>query len=199
MGNRTVLDTLKRLYHSAKKEPTQSITYRLPQSLVNKLDTESAKRDISQNVLVRQILGKYVNWDRFADRMDMISAPKTIIGLLCRNLDDKGIDEMVDAIFPAVKDSVTFSKGGYDLKRCIETLEDYMGASGVDSDHRVNGDTHMFIIQHDLGVNWSLFSQRVLLRMFRSFLPEKDLEFQVTDSTVILSVSLGSDFNEHDY
>ena len=73
MGNRTVLDTLKRLYHSAKKEPTQSITYSLPQSLVNKLDTESAKRDISQNVLVRQILGKYVNWDRFADRMDMIS------------------------------------------------------------------------------------------------------------------------------
>jgi len=35
--------------------------------------------------------------------------------------------------------------------------------------------------------------------VFRSFLPDKELDFQTTDSTVILNVSLGSDFNEHDF
>ena len=30
-------------------------------------------------------------------------------------------------------------------------------------------------------------------------MPEKELKFQTTDSTVILNVQLGSDFNEHDY
>ena len=30
-------------------------------------------------------------------------------------------------------------------------------------------------------------------------LPDKELRFQTTDTTVILSVTLGSDFNEHDY
>ncbi len=190
---------LKRQTHTAQKDATQSITYRLSKKLVNELETEAVQRDISQNVLVRQILSKYVRWDRFSGKMGMVSTPKIIMNLLCRELDDKDIDEMVDAVFPVVTDSVMFAKGGYDLKRAIETLEDYMRSSGVNSDHRVNGDVHVFIIQHDLGINWSIFSERVLSRMFRGFLPGKDLEFQTTDSTVILSVALGADFDEHDY
>ena len=54
-------------------------------------------------------------------------------------------------MFPMIKDTVLFIKGGYDLKRCIETLEDYMRASGMNSDHRIEGDIHIFLIQHDLG------------------------------------------------
>ena len=92
-----------------------------------------------------------------------------------------------------------FIKGGYDLKRCIETLEDYMRASGMNSDHRVEGDMHTFLIQHDLGLKWSVFTEQLLTQVFRSFLPEKELKFQTTETTVILYVSLGSDFNEHDY
>jgi hypothetical protein len=39
----------------------------------------------------------------------------------------------------------------------------------------------------------------LLTQIFRNFLPEKELKFQTTNTTVILSVMLGSDFNEHDY
>jgi hypothetical protein len=81
----------------------------------------------------------------------------------------------------------------------VETLEDYMRASGMNSDHRVEGDMHTFLIQHDLGLKWSVFTEQLLTQVFRSFLPEKELKFQTTDNTVILSVSLGLDFNEHDY
>ncbi|MDH3780339.1 MAG: hypothetical protein OES15_05725, partial [Nitrosopumilus sp.] len=83
--------------------------------------------------------------------------------------------------------------------RCVETLEDYMRASGMNSDHRVEGEMHTFLIQHDLGLKWSIFTEQLLTQVFRSFLPEKELKFQTTDNTVILSVSLGLDFNEHDY
>jgi hypothetical protein len=50
-----------------------------------------------------------------------------------------------------------------------------------------------------LGLKWSVFTEQLLTQVFRSFLPEKELKFQTTDNTVILSVSLGLDFNEHDY
>jgi hypothetical protein len=69
----------------------------------------------------------------------------------------------------------------------------------MNSDHRVEGDMHTFLIQHDLGLKWSVFTEQLLTQVFRSFLPEKELKFQTTDNTVILSVSLGLDFNEHDY
>ena len=88
-----------------------------------------------------------------------------------------------------------FIKGGFDLERCIETLEEYMRTSGMNSDHRVNGNLHSFIIQHDLGIKWSVFTEQLLTQIFRNFASDKDLKFQTTDSTVILKVSLDPDFN----
>ena len=188
-----------RQIHTPKKEPTRSITYRLPEKLVLELETESTQRSISQNVLVKQILEKYVQWDRFSNKIGMIPVPKGILESLGVELDGKDIDEIITMIFPMIKDTVLFMKGGYDLKRCVETLEDYMRASGMNSDHRVEGDVHVFLIQHDLGMKWSVFTEQLLTQVFRSFLPDKELKFQTTENTVILSVSLGSDFNEHDY
>lgn len=189
----------KRQIHSQKKDATRSITYRLPEKLVNELETESAQKSISQNVLVKQILEKYVQWDRFSNKIGMIPVPKGILQSLGDELDGKDIDEIITLIFPMIKDTVLFIKGGYDLERCIETLEDYMRASGMNSDHRVDGDVHIFLIQHDLGLKWSVFTEQLLTQVFRNFLPDKELKFQTTDTTVILSVTLGSDFNEHDY
>ena len=191
--------TTKRQIHAPKKESTRSITYRLPEKLVIELETESTQKSISQNVLVKQILEKYVQWDRFSNKIGMIPVPKGILQSLGDELDGKDIDEIITLIFPMIKDTVLFIKGGYDLERCIETLEDYMRASGMNSDHRVEGNVHSFLIQHDLGVKWSVFTEQLLTQVFRNFLPDKELQFQTTDTTVILSVKLGSDFNEHDY
>jgi len=191
--------TPNRQIHSSKKESTRSITYRLPEKLVSELETESTQRGISQNVLVRQILEKYVQWDRFSSKIGMIPVPKGILEALGGELDGKDIDEIIALMFPMIKDTVLFIKGGYDLKRCIETLEDYMRASGMNSDHRVDGNLHSFIIQHELGIKWSVFTEQLLTQIFRNFASDKDLKFQTTDSTVILKVSLGSDFNEHHY
>ena len=191
--------TSKRQIHTQNKDPTRSITYRLPEKLVDELETEATQKKISQNVLVKQILEKYVQWDRFSSHLGMIPVPKGILESLGDELDGQTIDELITLIFPMIKDTVLFNKGGYDLKRCIETLEDYMRASGMNSDHRINGDVHSFLIQHDLGMKWSVFTEQLLSQVFRSFIPDKELKFQTTDSTVILSVSLGSDFNEHDF
>ena len=185
--------------HAPKKDATRSITYRLPEKLVSALETESTQKSISQNVLVKQILEKYVQWDRFSSKIGMIPVPKSIMESLGIEMDRKDVDEIITLIYPMIKDTVMFIKGGYDLKRCIETLEDYMRASGMNSDHRVEGDMHIFLIQHELGMKWSIFTEQLLTQVFHSFMPDLELNFQTTDSTVILSAPLGSDFDEHDF
>jgi hypothetical protein len=182
-----------------KKETTRSITYRLPETLINELDGEARQKKISQNVLVRQILEKYTQWDRYSSKLGMIPVPKEILQTLGDSLDGQDIDEIINVLFPVIKNIVMFIKGGFDLERCIETLEEYMRTSGMNSDHRVDGNLHSFIIQHDLGIKWSVFTEQLLTQIFRNFAADKDLKFQTTDSTVILKVSLGSDFNEHEY
>ena len=182
-----------------KKEITRSITYRLPEKMINELDGEAKQKKISQNVLVKQILERYIQWDRYADKIGMIPVPKEIVQTLGEELDGREIDEIINVVFPMIKNTVMFIKGGYDLERCIETLEDYMRASGMKSDHRVDGNLHSFIIQHDLGMKWSVFTEQLLTQLFRNFASDKDLKFQTTESTVILKVALGSDFDEHHY
>ena len=191
--------TARRKPHPPKKEKTRSITYRLPTKIVDELETEAMQKNISHNVLVKQILEKYVQWERFSDKIGFVPVPKGILNALGDDLDGKDIDEIIKVVQPIIKDTCMFMKGGYDLKRCIETLEDYMRASGMKSDHRIEGNVHHFIVQHDMGQKWSVFTEQLLTEIFRSFLPDKSIKFQTTDSTVITTISLGSDFNEHEY
>lgn len=196
-----VLDTSlpKRKPHPPKKEATRSITYRLPAKIVDELETEAMQKNISQNVLVRQILEKYAKWDRFADKIGMIPIPRGVLEALGKEMTGEDIDGVIQVMAPLIKESVMFMKGKYDLKRCIETLEDYMRASGMNSDHRIEGALHHFIIQHELGMKWSFFAEQLLKEIFHEFLPNKNLKCQTSEKTVIATIELGSDFSEHDY
>ena len=189
----------KKITDSKKKEKTRTTTYRLPEKLISELDSEAAQKEISQNVLVRQTLERFVRWDRFGDKIGMIPVPKGILKTLGTGLTSQDINMIVNILKPIIKDNVMFMKGKYDLKRCIETMEDYMKASGIKSDHRIEGSLHHFIIQHEIGVAWSLLAEQLLKEIFHEFLPEKNIKTQTTENTVITTVSLGADFDEHDY
>ena len=189
----------KKQPHATKKEKTRSITYRLPAKIVEELESEATEKNISQNVLVKQILEKYIEWDRYGNKIGMIPIPKKILDILGNEMEGDDIDAIISALVPTIKDSVMFMKGSYDLKRCIETLEDYMKASGMKSDHRIEGNIHHFIIQHELGLKWSFFTEQLLKEIFHTFEPDKNMKFQTTTNTVIASIPLGSDFSEHEY
>ena len=189
----------RRKPHQKTKEETGTISYRLPSKLLDDLETEAREKNISQNVLVKQILMKYVRWERFAQKMGIIPVPQKILESLGGDMSHKDVLKIIDVLFIAIKDSVMLMKGGYDLKRTIETLEDYMRSSGMESDHRIEGELHHFIIQHKMGMQWSIFTELLLRRVFTEFEKENNLTFQTTESTVIATIPLGSDFDEHHY
>ena len=189
----------RRKPHQKTKEETGTISYRLPSKLLDDLETEAREKNISQNVLVKQILMKYVRWERFAQKMGIIPVPQKILESLGGDMSHKDVLKIIDVLFVSIKDSVMLMKGGYDLKRTIETLEDYMRSSGMESDHRIEGELHHFIIQHKMGMQWSIFTELLLRRVFTEFEKENNLTFQTTESTVIATIPLGSDFDEHNY
>ena len=189
---------VNRKIHSKIKEKTDTVSYRLPLKLLNDLEAEANEKNISQNVLVKQILMKYTSWDRFALKIGMIPVPQKILESLAGDMSHQEVLKIIDVLFATIKDSVMLMKGGYDLKRTIETLEDYMRNSGMESDHRIEGDLHHFIIQHKMGMQWSIFTELLLRRVFTEF-ETSVLTFQTTESTVIATIPLGSDFDEHSY
>ena len=188
--------------HSKK---SRSVTFRLDSKVIDELQTEADNREISLNVLVNQVLKRYADWDRYENKIGMMPVPRMILS----NLIDKAIsiaksggikdvdhyrDEIIkqaaELAFALMKDSVLFMKKQYNLWVVLSVLEEYMKVSGIKADHKLEGSRkHVFIIQHELGENWSLFSKELLSLIFEKLANVK-AEFNVTPNTTVAVVVL---------
>jgi uncharacterized protein (UPF0216 family) len=65
-----------------------------------------------------------------------------------------------------------------------------MKVSGINSDHRIeSGRKHVFVIQHELGENWSLFTKELLTIIFENLANVK-VQTSITPHTTIAEVIL---------
>ena len=184
---------------------TRSLTIRLNSIVIDELQTEADSRQISVSVLINQILKKYVEWDKYQNMIGMMPVPKAILS----NLTDKAIsiaesrgvedvdlyrDEFIkqaaELAFSLIKDSVLFTKKHYNLEVVLSVLKEYMEVSGIKADHKVEGHrTHLFVIQHELGENWSLFAKELLELIFANLANAK-AKIDITPNTTVAEVVL---------
>ena len=189
----------------SQSKKTRSVTFRLDSSVIDELQTEADSREISLNVLVNQILKRYSEWDRYENKIGMMPVPKVILSSLidkaisvAKSSGIKDIDRYRDDIikqaaqlaFGLMKDSVLFMKKQYNLWVVLAVLEEYMKVSGIKADHKIEGSRkHVFIIQHELGENWSLFTKELLALIFQN-LANVRAEINTTSNTTVAEVVL---------
>ncbi|HKG72282.1 MAG TPA: hypothetical protein VKA87_10300 [Nitrososphaeraceae archaeon] len=103
---------------------------------------------------------------------------------------DAVIKQAAELAFSLMKDSVLFMKKQYNLWVVLSVLEEYMKVSGIKADHKIEGSRkHVFIIQHELGENWSLFTKELLALIFEK-LANVRAEINVTPNTTVAEVML---------
>lgn len=189
-------------YQSKK---SRSVTFRLDLKVIDELQTEADNMEISLNVLVNQVLKRYAEWDRYENKIGMMPVPRVILSHLvdkCMSVAkssgikdvnhyrDEIIKQAAELAFTLMKDSVLFMKKQYNLWVVLSVLEEYMKVSGIKSDHKLEGSRkHVFIIQHELGENWSLFTKELLALIFEKLANVK-AEINVTPNTTIAEVVL---------
>jgi hypothetical protein len=172
--------------HSDKPKKSQSITFRLDSHTIDELQREADQNQISLNVLVNQVLKRYSDWDRYENRIGMMPVPKAMLtSLIDKAVDmakkngikeediervrDQIIKQAAESAFNIIKDAVLFMKKQYNLWVVLAVLQEYMKVSGINSDHRIEGGRkHVFVIQHELGENWSLFTKELLELIFEN-------------------------------
>ncbi|HXT84154.1 MAG TPA: hypothetical protein VN704_07475 [Verrucomicrobiae bacterium] len=189
--------------HVIKTSKTRSITFRLETNTIEELQTEAEYRETSLNVLINQILRRYSNWERYESKMGMLPIPKIMISSVLdeaiKSGKENGIDditqfrnslikELSQIAFTFLKDSVLLIKKNYNLFTVLEVLEQYMKVVGINSDHRVEDDgKHIYVIQHKLGENWSLFIKEFLILIFEN-LGKVKVEISSTQNTTVAKV-----------
>jgi hypothetical protein len=193
--------------HSDKPKKSQSITFRLDSHTIDELQREADQNQISLNVLVNQVLKRYSDWDRYENRIGMMPVPKAMLTSLIdkavdmakkNGLKEEDIERVRDQIvkqaaeiaFNIIKDAVLFMKKQYNLWVVLAVLQEYMKVSGINSDHRIEGGRkHVFVIQHELGENWSLFTKELLKLIFEN-LAKVRAQVNITANMTVAEVIL---------
>lgn len=190
------------------KKLTRSITFRLDSKVIDEMQREANQSEISLNVLVNQTLKKYTEWGRYENKIDMMPVPKLMLSSLIdraieiaketgilndTNIEpyrDQVIKEAANTAYDVMKDAVLFMKKDYNLWTVLSVLQEYMKVSGINSDHRIeSGRKHVFVIKHELGQNWSLFTKELLTQIFES-LAQVRAEFRITPNTTTAEIIL---------
>jgi hypothetical protein len=190
------------------KKSTRSITFRLDSKVIDEMQREANQNEISLNVLVNQTLKKYTEWGRYENKIGMMPVPKLMLSSLIdraieiakktgilndTNLEpyrDQVIKEAANTAYDLMKDAVLFMRKDYNLWTVLSVLQEYMKVSGIDSDHRIeSGRKHVFVIKHELGQNWSLFTKELLTQIFES-LAQVRAEIRITPNTTTAEVIL---------
>ena len=190
---------LETKHHTKKDVPTIHISLRIPEYVMASLESESTQCGISVNAMASRILSRWSRWDRHAENLGMVLIPLEMVTMLTQNSNENDITRVVDKIFPFFQDTVVLIKGKYDLKRSIETLEDYMQTMNIISTHTVENNAHYFIIRHKLGIYWSIFIKMFLNKLFTKFVPDNRVDYTVQENIITVKALLGSDWDEHSY
>jgi hypothetical protein len=193
--------------NSSDHKKSRSITFRLDSHTIDELQREADQNQISLNVLVNQALKRYSDWDSYENRIGMMPVPKAMLtSLIDKAIDmareygiqeqdigpfrDQIIKQAAEVAFAIMKDAVLFMKKQYNLWTVLSVLQEYMKVSGINSDHRVEGGRkHVFVIQHELGENWSLFTKELLKLIFENLAKVK-AEVNVTSNMTLAEVIL---------
>ena len=188
-----------------KPKKTKSITFRLDTKVIEELQREADQGEISLNVLVNQVLRRFVEWDRYENKLGMIPIPKSMLSVLIdktmqlatdakiadiESYRTKIVNNAAETALNVMKDSVLFMRKDYSFWTVLDVLREYMKVAGITSDHRIEaGRKHVFIIQHELGENWSLFAKELLSKIFAELAKVK-ADISTTSKTVKAEVNL---------
>lgn len=183
------------LYNNQEK--TQSITFRLPKRILEQLELESRQSNVSENVLVKQILTNYVDWTRFSNGIGLLPITRDSFKKLTQNLDINDIMALVDDMFSLIKNFAMIKHGYYDQKSAVESLSLYLRASNLSLVHMKEEKDHRFLVKHDLGINFSLIMEELFKRIFDEFIHDDKIRFKTSDDSMIASIILDLDFSEN--
>ncbi|QLH08747.1 hypothetical protein [Candidatus Nitrosotenuis sp. DW1] len=174
------------------RENTKSITFRLPKRILEQIELEAGQNNVSENVLVKQILTNYVDWFRLSKGTGMIPISKESFQKLTQNLDGTSIYDIVENIHLMIKNFGLIRYGRYDLKTAIGSLSMYVQMSNFQLVHLKEENSHRFLITHSLGISWSLVLEQLINTTFGEFVDPSQIKFKTTDDSIIASVILTS-------
>lgn len=163
---------------------SESITFRLDSIVLKKLHREAAQREISINALVSQIMRRHIDWHSNAAKAGFVTVRRGLLSNLINRLPQKEISSVAEDIAKReTKDFVLLLRNEYDIESALDVIETWLKISGYPYTHEITYSRHSYVIQHDMGMNWSLYIAELYRFLFEEF-GLRRVDFDVNNNTL---------------
>lgn len=166
-----------------------SRTFRIEEPILEELQQHAAEKRISINTLGNQIFKQYLEFYANADKAGFVSVHRSLITKLMVGHTE---DELARIGTQVVQESIEdmFFMLGYSrtINSVISFIETWIRLCGFQSRNKVEENTYMLFMQHDMGRNWSV----VLGNAFKAIIMKagSESESEVTDKHLVLKIRL---------
>jgi hypothetical protein len=175
---------------SSSSKPSGNVTLRFDGETLDILRKEADQKRVSLNTLASQIFKTHAEFTGAATKAGMVSFQKNLLIRLMNKLSEDEVRNLSQEIGKnEMKDTVLMLKRSYTAESFIDFIESWIRVSGFPFTHDVSGNTHHFIIQHDMGKRWSLYLEELFKFVFHD-LGAKWADFHTTDNTIMFNVDV---------
>jgi hypothetical protein len=142
----------------SKSNRSVSRNFRFDVDAAQSLEFESQRKGISLNSLVNNIFRKYSEFDRLAERTDMVTLNRYLLSSLLELVPEEILAEKV---FELGKQSGNDSLLFWKKEVSVDTLKDYITTTLCDycnlAEYDVKANTDTFVLTHELGPHGTVF------------------------------------------
>lgn len=174
---------------------SESTTFRFDCETIKSLREEAKQKDIRTNTLLNQIVKEHLKWHANASNAGFIAIRRLLITNLMSYLSEQEIICVAENVAKNTnKDTILLFKNEYTIKSALEFIEDWIKISGYKYKHHEINDgqsRHMFIIQHDMGIKWSIYLANLYQFLFDEVKKDKRrIEFEKTENTLAFTIDV---------
>ena len=143
---------------------TDVISLRIDETIRHRLEDERDEKEITLNKLVSQILTRHVRWYKMAEKMDMITMPKTIFKEYVSKISDDEVKEIAKgSCTETFRNYTLLNTGELEIKTFLETLNLWFTINKIHFEHIITNDENQkYVIRHDMGLKFSIMFDTIL-------------------------------------
>ncbi len=166
--------------------PKEHVTIRLPLTIIKPLEKLAEDENISFTSLLTRILADHVNWHSNCSKAGDMYFLKPIMQDIVNKLDTLELKEISIKTARAIQDKVVMLSGLFTVESFFNSLALWARISGFTFKHEIVGNQELFIVNFDMGGNFTYLKSEVFREIFK--LLKKEAEITVTENTVSIKI-----------
>lgn len=167
-----------------KKVKTETITFRLPSSMIDELRSDAELGGVSLNNYVTRIFSNHVQWERYERKVGLLPMTEAFLSEVLNQLSDQQIVNLAQKLEKQkFRNIIAFMKDSHGVSDFVEVMRAWLTVSWMQQNTEVRDGTYYFKIQHSLGPKWSLYVKTLISELSQDILGRK-AEISIVGDTI---------------